>query len=232
MQSYAQPKKSWVGYVVPFLLLYVVLAMIVLWGVVAFSILGRVSGDSMQNTLHDGDYLLLQKHPKKIKDGDIVILPMPGADQEIDIVKRVIAVEGETVRFAIAPWVDVTAIGQIGPGNQEPIVLQKKVGSDFVTVDESGYIKEPMTLGFFYGQNLHYGFFMDGEYYPSGTENDAATREIPKGKIFVMGDNRNDSTDSRQKGAMEKSTVLGKQYARLKKGGFDEWVCKLFWGEL
>lgn len=40
---------------------------------------------------------------------------------------------------------------------------------------------------------------------------------VPKGKVFVLGDNRNNSKDSRHKdiGLLDKSVILGKAYLRL-----------------
>lgn len=58
-----------------------------------------VSGDSMYHTLWDGDYLLLLSNSfyQEPQAGDIVVVSKKNFDKGAPIVKRVIAVEGQTV---------------------------------------------------------------------------------------------------------------------------------------
>ena len=58
-----------------------------------------VSGDSMFDTLADGDYLLLVNNPicGRLEQGDIVVASMDRFRNGEAIVKRVIATEGQTV---------------------------------------------------------------------------------------------------------------------------------------
>lgn len=51
---------------------------------------------------------------------------------------------------------------------------------------------------------------------PMETENFMPPYIIPEGQIFIMGDNRNKSGDSRQYGAFLKSDILGKVISNLK----------------
>ena len=57
-----------------------------------------VSGQSMENTLHDGDTLIISAISKNVEYGDVVVISQPNAYSK-DLIKRVIAVGGQTVKF-------------------------------------------------------------------------------------------------------------------------------------
>ena len=141
-----------------------------------FARLTRVDGSSMENTLQDGEMMLVWSLGYEPKQGDIVVVnkttaPFVGWDGKKAIVKRVIAVGGQTVD------IDYT----------EGVVYV-----DGEALDEP-YIKEEMyNTGDLYMQQTHW--------------------EVPDGSVFVMGDNRNHSTDSRHDylGCIDHDYVLGK----------------------
>ena len=129
-----------------------------------------VDGHSMLNTLQHGDRLLVVNSMlyHDYKYGDIVILRKNGVFDDDPIVKRVIAVEGQTVDIDFAEgivYVDGEAL-------------------------EEDYIREPT-------------------YTAEGTE---FPLMVPEGSIFVMGDNRNGSSDSRdyRLGTVDTRYVIGK----------------------
>ena len=129
-----------------------------------------VDGHSMLNTLQHGDRLLVVNSMlyHDYKYGDIVILRKNGVFDDDPIVKRVIAVEGQTVDIDFAEgivYVDGEAL-------------------------EEYYIREPT-------------------YTAEGTE---FPLTVPEGSIFVMGDNRNGSSDSRdyRLGTVDTRYVIGK----------------------
>ena len=129
-----------------------------------------VDGHSMLNTLQHDDRLLVV-NPIFYHDyqyGDIVILRKNGVFDNDPIVKRVIAVGGQTVDIdfdAGVVYVDGEAL-------------------------EEDYIREPT-------------------YTAEGTE---FPLTVPEGSIFVMGDNRNDSDDSRdpELGPVDTRQILGR----------------------
>ena len=129
-----------------------------------------VDGHSMLNTLQHGDRLLVVNSMlyHDYKYGDIVILRKNGVFDDDPIVKRVIAVEGQTVDIDFAEgivYVDGEAL-------------------------EEDYIREPT-------------------YTAEGTE---FPLTVPERSIFVMGDNRNGSSDSRdyRLGTVDTRYVIGK----------------------
>ena len=129
-----------------------------------------VDGHSMLNTLQHDDRLLVVNpiFYHDYKYGDIVILRKNGAFDNDPIVKRVIAVGGQTVDIdfdAGVVYVDGEAL-------------------------EEDYIREPT-------------------YTAEGTE---FPLTVPEGSIFVMGDNRNGSSDSRdyRLGTVDTRYVIGK----------------------
>lgn len=69
---------------------------------VVFTFFGRligVDGHSMDPTLHDQDMLFLQGIGYEPKQGDVVVLHKDFGDVTNPIVKRVIAVAGQTVEI-------------------------------------------------------------------------------------------------------------------------------------
>lgn len=145
--------------------------------ILLFSLVGRVigvDGRSMEPTLHDGDMLLLQSVGYVPRQNDVVVLTKYFGSVEAPIVKRVIAVGGQTVEIDYGAGT-VTVDGQ--------------------TLDEP-YIKEPMDV-------------------PLDANESITSVTVPEGHIFVMGDNRNHSSDSRDTrlGVVDVRCVLGR--ARL-----------------
>ena len=149
-------------------LAYVLVAVILLF---TFCVrLVVVSGTSMCDTLQSGDYLLvlssvLYGQPEA---GDIIVLSKDTFRDGEPIIKRVIAVEGQTVDIDFAKGI---------------------VYVDGVALDEP-YIATPTSLS-------------EGGVFPQVVE---------EGHVFVMGDNRNDSKDSRSPeiGQVDTREIIGK----------------------
>ena len=148
-------------------LVFVLAALILIFTFVVRIIV--VSGSSMENTLQNGDSMLVWCLGYEPKQGDIVVLTQRSY-QEDSLVKRVIATEGQRVD------------------------IDYDTGTVYVdgTPLEEDYIKEAMKVPN-YGEGVNHV-------------------TVPEGCIFVMGDNRNDSADSRYPsiGIIDTRSVIGR----------------------
>ena len=140
--------------------------------------LTRVDGISMNDTLSDKDYLVVSNLFYEPRQGDIVVLQNTSLELEVlkkPLVKRVIAVGGQTV--------DVAADGT-------------------VTVTDSDGTSKVLDNS-----------FVKQETYYKGVSH----CEVPEGYVFVMGDNRNNSTDSRDPrvGLVDERCIFGKAVMRV-----------------
>ena len=143
-----------------------------------FSLLFRVvvvSGPSMNNTLMDGDWLLLLSNvlSGEPKQGDIIVASKDSFKNGEPIIKRVIATEGQVVDIDFQEgivYVDGVAL-------HEPYILAS------TTTDEG--VSFPLT--------------------------------VDKGCVFVMGDNRVNSKDSRSNeiGLIDCREILGEAFFLL-----------------
>lgn len=150
--------------------------------VIIFSFFTRmcvVKGDSMNPTLIDGERLLVSDLLYEPECGDIIVFHQTGSTYNEPLVKRVIAVGGETIDIDFDTWtVTVT-----DPNGNKRIL------------DE--------TYAQFVGNPLR-----SNQVYPL---------YVPEGYVFVMGDNRFNSADSRLTsiGLVDERRILGKAIIRI-----------------
>ena len=136
----------------------------------------EVDGESMENTLSNGDNLIVDKITYRFSDPkrfDIIVFPFQYKENTYYI-KRIIGLPGETV--------------QIDDGGNIYIngeLLEESYGREIIRPDTIGRAAEPIVLG-------------DDEY-------------------FVMGDNRNNSSDSRTEivGNIHREDIIGRAWLRI-----------------
>ena len=136
----------------------------------------EVEGASMENTLHNGDNLIVDKLSYRFHDPerfDIIVFPFQFQDNTYYI-KRIIGLPGETVQ--------IMDDGSIYINGEK---LEENYGMEVIKPETIGRAAEPIELG-------------DDEY-------------------FVMGDNRNNSSDSRTDmvGNIKRENIIGKAWLRI-----------------
>ena len=135
-----------------------------LFGVISQPVL--VKGASMENTLHDGEFLIGLRLDKSLERGDIVVISTNKFGEDgYYIIKRIIGVSGDTVVIDYEKGL----VSVNGKALDEP------------------YIKEEMRNPA-WGEPIY-------------------TYTVSDGCIFVMGDNRNNSSDSRVIGEINTNDV-------------------------
>ena len=136
-----------------------------------------VNGESMMHTLNHEDLLILSTFNYTPENGDIIVCQSETYGLDRPLVKRVIAVGGQTVKIDYEKWT---------------------VAVDGVTLDEDYIWKwENKTM-------------LQSNYLPTEFT-------VPEGFVFAMGDNRNNSRDSRDSmiGFIDERYVVGKVALRL-----------------
>jgi signal peptidase I len=142
-----------------------------------------VDGPSMQPNFWDRERIIVNKIVYDIRDphrGEVIVFHVP--EEGRDFIKRVIGVPGDVV----------------------------KVDGDTVTINgkpvEESYLKKAYEDAHASG-----GLYNPVENDWSNFPNDRVTEgKVPEGKLFVMGDNRSNSEDSRMIGYIPKDRVVGR----------------------
>ena len=130
-----------------------------------------IASPSMEPTLAVGAHLFMDRVSLRLRDprrGEIIVFRSP-VGEDIDLVKRVIAVPGDTVEIR----------------NKQLYVNGEK-------------LPDP------------HAYFSDSTIMPSGRRDNMPPTQVPEGKFFVMGDNRDRSYDSRFWGFANISDIKGK----------------------
>jgi signal peptidase I len=122
----------------------------------------RVEGGSMEPSLHDGEFVVINRLAYRWNDpdrGEIIVFRFP-LDPERRFIKRIIGLPGDTV-----------------------------------TVSEGQVLVNSLPLE---------------EPYVSAPPRYDGTWTVEDGHVFVLGDNRNNSSDSQNWGSLHKEEIIGK----------------------
>jgi signal peptidase I len=208
----------------------------------------NVPTGSMQNTIYSGDFLLVNKFifgysgglslngvtpHRDIKRGDIIVFKFPQGEEQ-NYVKRVIGMPGETIELRghrvyingkELPETRVIAENDPEDDGRRQIISEQKAdqatykayynsSSDYVTAERED---DPQDLPQY--NNGRYKFYENEAHYGIG-----APFKIPENCYFAMGDNRDNSLDSRFWGPVPRDYIIGRPlfvYASFKNGDSD-----------
>ncbi len=190
---------DWLG-VTQFLLTVFVIAIFVITFVVqAF----QIPSESMENTLLIGDYLLVDKQHfggndfwqhvmpyQRVRRGDIVVFHYPVHPSE-HFVKRVVGVPGDRLRL-INRELYVNGIPQREPYVRQTSTVHDTFRDDFPRLN----VVVPGLDGTWWEQMKK--LVEDGQLI------------VPEGDYFVLGDNRDESLDSRYWGFVPRENIVGR----------------------
>ena len=198
----AQPRSAgveWPGSLQSLLATVVIATFVITFVVQAF----QIPSESMENTLLIGDYLLVDKFCygeagiwdgimpyRKIQRGDIVVFHYPVRPAQ-HFVKRVVGIPGDRVRMLNRQvWVN-------GVPLKEPYVRYSSPVRDLFR-DDFPRLDIP-------APGLEAGWWLQMRKLVED-----GTLIVPEGHYFVLGDNRDESLDSRYWGFVPRENIIGR----------------------
>lgn len=133
-----------------------------------------VSGASMENTFHSGEYLIVDQISYRFEEpeaGDVIVFRYP-RNPSTFFIKRVIGMPGDTIN----------------------------IDGNVVTITNETYPN---------------GYVLDEPYINDMAPNTFLTESLSDREYFVMGDNRDHSSDSRTWGVLQRENIIGRALVRL-----------------
>jgi len=179
----------------------------------------QIPSGSMMPTLLVGDFILVEKYAYGIKDpvfryklietgeperGDVVVFKYP-PQPNIDYIKRVVGMPGDIIRYNKKKEICIQPQGKktcefVGLSNVVESPFQQQ-GIPLIQLDEKlGDVHHQILINPLRQDNI-------AAYQPRGGVSEWV---IPKDKYFVMGDNRDNSADSRYWGFVPEANLVGK----------------------
>lgn len=133
-----------------------------------------VSGASMEDTFHSGEYLIVDQlsyYMRQPERGEVIIFRYP-RDPSKFFIKRIIGLPGDTIHI-----------------ENSVVTITNEANPD--------------------------GFILDESYIDVMTPTEVVEENLGDREYFVMGDNRDQSSDSRTWGALQEERIVGRALLRL-----------------
>jgi signal peptidase I len=184
----------------------------------------KIPSGSMVPTLLVGDLILVNKYHygvrlpvlnKKIvanhdpKRGDVMVFRYP-VDPRVDYIKRVVGIPGDEVA-----WLNqkLSINGQpvptqaLGEFYDEDSMRYVPMFSELLGTVEHRILVDPKRPAFFGGDQKSFPMHQNCRYQPEGV-----VCKVPPGHYFMMGDNRDNSQDSRFWGFVPDENIVGRAF--------------------
>ena len=179
----------------------------------------QIPSGSMMPTLLVGDFILVEKYAYGLKDpvwrtqlvetgkperGDVVVFKYP-PQPNIDYIKRVVGLPGDTVRYNSKKELCIQSTGEsrctdvkLSNVEESPFIQN---GIPLIQLDEKlGDVEHQILVNPLRRDRVEL-------YQPRNGVNEWV---VPQGQYFVMGDNRDNSADSRYWGFVPEANLVGK----------------------
>jgi signal peptidase I len=187
----------------------------------------KIPSGSMIPSLMVGDFILVNKYTygvrlpvinQKIIDmnepkrGDVVVFRYP-KDESVDYIKRVVGVPGDVVsyqdkRLTIngVPFTYETKPDYLDPENVTYAKLYRETYPEALGGVSHQILNHPERSSLIFNQD-RFPYYENCNYSSGGI-----TCKVPAGHYFVMGDNRDNSADSRYWGFVPEKNLVGKAF--------------------
>ena len=165
----------------------------------------RIPSGSMIPTLVVGDFILVKKYEYGIRlpvsnykiidnktpiHGDVIVFQYP-QDKRINYIKRVIALPGDHVEY-LNKVIYVNGEKYIQNNNLNSSISTEDLGNNIIMNENNGKMKYNIMKNNNRGQDFSY--------------------TVPNKMYFVLGDNRDNSNDSRYWGPVPEENLIGKAF--------------------
>lgn len=180
----------------------------------------KVIGESMKPTINASvlsnedvshcDYVYYSS-PKNLKNDDIIIVKnngyIDGEMKDENFIKRIVACPGQTIIFTVEDLIEEKYSCTVKDQNENVIQVE-----DSFLEDGTMALYEPTSLSYF----IKFPFYQD--FYNHLKFSGIFTLTLGESEYFIMGDNRDKSTDSRFFGPVKREDITGKVQLQVKYG--------------